>query len=195
MKIIQTITLAAFALTLAACNSNDETVQNQNTNSAGDIAPTNTQATTDHGAEDKSETNVGFELSGGNIEEATNVPDKEKAAIIDSFTEYMESFNEEDTERYMNTISKNPEGFNYDAEKVKVEETFHDFDTIRTAENITIIKYDKSQAQVFSNIHTSLEQMDTGAKLDQNGRQVTVFVKENSEWLVSSVYYIGESTE
>ena len=193
MKIIQTITLAAFALTLAACNSNDET--NQNTNSAGDIAPTNTQATTDHGAKDKSETQVGFEISGGNIEEAAKVPEKEKTAILDSFTEYMESFNAEDTERYMDTISKNPEGFNYDDEKVKVEQTFNDFDTIRTADNITIIKYDKTQAQVFSNIHTSLEQIDTGAKLDQNGRQVTVFVKEDGKWLVSSVYYIGETTE
>ena len=193
MKIIQAITLAAFTLTLAACNSNDETAQN--TNSAADIAPTNTQTTTDHGAEDKSETNIGFELSGDNIEEATNVPEKEKTALLESFTEYMESFNAEDPERYMNTISKNPEGFNYDAEKVKVEETFNDFNTIRTADNITIIEYDKSQAQVFSNIHTSLEQMDTGAKLEQNGRQVTVFVKEDGKWLVSSVYYIGETTE
>lgn len=193
MKIIQAITLAAFTLTLAACNSNDETAQNAN--SATDIAPTNTQTTTDHGAEDKSETDIGFEISGDNIEEATNVPEKEKTALLESFTEYMESFNAEDPERYMKTISKNPEGFNYDAEKVKVEETFNDFNTIRTADNITIIEYDKSQAQVFSNIHTSFEQMDTGAKLEQNGRQVTVFVKEEGKWLVSSVYYIGETTE
>ena len=193
MKTIQSITLAAFVLTLAACNSNDDTAQN--TNSASDIAPTNTQTTTDHGAENKSETNIGFEMSGGNIEEATNVPEKEKTALIDSFTEYMESFNEEDTERYMNTISKNPEGFNYDDEKIMVEQTFQDFDTTRTADNITVIEYSKSQAQVFSNTHTSLEQMDTGAKLDQNGRQVTVFVKEDGKWLVSSVYYIGETTK
>ena len=86
MKIIQAITLAAFTLTLAACNSNDETAQNAN--SATDIAPTNTQTTTDHGAEDKSETNIGFELSGDNIEEATNVPEKEKTALLESFTEY-----------------------------------------------------------------------------------------------------------
>ncbi|MGB3103253.1 MAG: nuclear transport factor 2 family protein [Psychrobacillus psychrotolerans] len=193
MKIIQAITLAAFTLTLAACNSNDETAQNAN--SATDITPTNTQTTTDHGAEDKSETNIGFELSGDNIEEATNVSEKEKTALLSSFMEYMESFNAEDPERYMNTISKNPEGFNYDAEKVKVEETFNDFNTIRTADNITIIEYDKSQAQVFSDIHTSFEQIDTGAKLEQNGRQVTVFVKEDGKWLVSSVYYIGETTE
>ncbi|WP_277586002.1 nuclear transport factor 2 family protein [Psychrobacillus antarcticus] len=193
MKTIQSITLAALILTLAACNSNDDTAEN--TNSAADIAPTNTQTTTDHGAENKSETSIGFEMSGSNIEEATNVPEKEKTALIDSFTEYMESFNAEDTERYMKTISKNPEGFNYEAEKVKIEETFKDFNTIRTAEDITIIEYDKSQAQVFSTIHTSFEQMDTGAKLDQKGRQVTVFVKEDGKWLVSSVYYIGETTK
>jgi len=193
MKIIQAITLAAFTLTLAACNSNDDTAQNNN--SAADIAPSNTQATTDHGAEDKSETSIGFEMSGDNIEEATNIPEDEKTALLASFTEYMESFNAEDTERYMKTISKNPEGFNYDAEKVKVEETFNDFDTIRTADNITIIEYDKSQAQVFSKIHTSFQQTDTGAKLEQNGRQVTVFVEEDGKWLVSSVYYIGETTE
>lgn len=193
MKIIQTITLAVLALTLAACNSNEDTAQN--TNTAGDGAPTNTQATTDHGAEDKSDINIGFEMAGGSIEEETNIPDEEKTALIDSFTEYMESFNEEDTARYMNTISKNPEGFNYDDEKVKVEETFNIYDTIRTAEDITVVKYNKSEAQVFSNIHTALEQTDTGAKLDQNGRQVTVFVKEEGKWLVSSVYYIGDSTE
>jgi len=193
MKIIQAITLAVLALTLAACNSNEDTAQN--TNTAGDGAPTNTQTTTDHGAEDKSDINIGFEMAGGNIEEETNIPDKEKTALIDSFTEYMESFNEEDTARYMSTISKNPEGFNYDDEKVKVEETFNIYDTTRTAEDVTVVKYNKSEAQVFSNIHTALEQTDTGAKLDQNGRQVTVFVKEEGKWLVSSVYYIGDSTE
>ncbi|SDM42851.1 protein of unknown function [Psychrobacillus sp. OK028] len=193
MKIIQTTILAAIALTLAACNSNEDAAQNSN--SASDIAPSNAQKTTDHGVEDKSETSIGFEMTGGNIEEATNVPEEEKTALINSFTEYMEAFNEEDVERYMKTISKNPEGFNYDDEKIMVEKTFHDFDTTRTAENITVIEYNESQAQVFSNIHTSLEQIDSGAKLSQNGRQVTVFVKEDGNWLVSSVYYIGESTE
>ena len=193
MKIIQAITLAAFALTLAACNSNDEIAQNSN--SAADIAPTNTQTTTDHGAEDKAETSIGFEMSGENIEEATNVPEKEKVALLAAFEEYMDAFNQEDTKRYMNTISKNPEGFNYDDEEIMVEKTFQDFDTTRTAENVTVIEYDKTEAQVFSKIHTSFKQMDTGAKLEQKGRQVTVFVNENEKWLVSSVFYIGETTE
>lgn len=93
----------------------------------------------------------------------------------------------------MNTISENPEGFNYDDEKVVVEQTFNDYDTIRTADNATIIKYDKAQAQVFANIHIALEQPDSGAKLEREGRQVTVFVKEDGKWLVTSVYFIGDS--
>ncbi|MDI2589766.1 nuclear transport factor 2 family protein [Psychrobacillus sp. NEAU-3TGS] len=189
MKIIHTLAIATIALLLAACSSNEDT--NTNTGSVNDIAPTNTQKTTDHGATDKSE--VGFEMAGGNIEEATNVPAKEKEAILKAFDEYMEAFNEEDINRYMNTISKNPEGFNYEDEKVVVEQTFNDYDTIRTADNTTIIKYDKTHAQVFANIHIALEQPDTGAKLDRDGRQVTVFVKEDGKWLVTSVYFIGDT--
>ncbi|MFJ7970413.1 DUF4440 domain-containing protein [Psychrobacillus sp. NPDC096389] len=189
MKIIQTLTIATLALLLAACSSTEDT--NENTGSVNDIAPTDTQKTTDHGANDKSE--VGFEMAGGNIEEATNVPAKEKEALLTAFDEYMQAFNDEDINRYMKTIAKNPEGFNYDDEKVVVEQTFNDYDTIRTADNTTIIKYDKTQAQVFANIHIALEQPDSGAKLEREGRQVTVFVKEDGKWLVTSVYFIGDT--
>ena len=194
MKLIQALILAATVLTLAACNSNEE--EASNTGSVNDIAPTNTQTTTDHGAKDKSDVQVGFEMaSGGNIEEATNVPKEEKTAIIAAFNEYMDAFNKEDMERYMTTISKNPEGFNYEEEKAVVQETFKEYDTIRTSDDVTVIKYDKNQAQVFSKIHIDLEQPSTGTKLDRDGRQVTVFNKEDGKWLVTSVYFIGESSE
>ncbi|MEK4484785.1 nuclear transport factor 2 family protein [Psychrobacillus sp. FSL H8-0484] len=191
MKLIQVITLAACALTLAACNSTEDT--KQNAGSANDAAPTDAQTVTDHGAKDKSE--VGFEMAGGNIEEATNVPEKEKTAILSAFDEYMEAFNAEDINRYMGVISKKPEGFNYNDEKVVVEQAFDEYDTIRTAEDVTIIKYDDAEAQVFTNLHIALEQTGTGAKLDRNGRQVTVFAKEDGKWLVTSVYFIGETAE
>lgn len=191
MKLIQALTLAAFALTLAACNSNEDT--NQNAGSANDAAPTDAQSVTDHGVKDKSE--VGFEMAGGNIEEATNVPEKEKTALLAAFDEYMDAFNKEDINRYMGVISKKPEGFNYNDEKVVVEQAFDEYDTIRTAEDVTIIKYDDEHAQVFANVDISLEQTGSGAKLDRNGRQVTVFVKEDGKWLVTSVYFIGETAE
>lgn len=190
MKLTHILTTAVLTLLLTACNNNEDT--NQNTGSVNDTAPTNSQTTTDHGATDKAE--VGFEMAGGNIEEATNIPAKEKTAIIASFDEYMEAFNEEDIDRYMNIISKNPEGFNYDDEKVVVEQTFKDYNTIRTSDNVTIIKYNDKQAQVFANVHIALEQPESGAKLDRDGRQVTVFNKEDSKWLVTSVYFIGDSS-
>ena len=117
MKLIQALILAAIALTLAACNSNEE-AQKTNSGSANDSAPSDAQSAIDHGTKDKSE--VGFEMAGGNIEEATNIPKKEKTALIDAFNEYMEAFNEENIDRYMKTISKNPEGFQYETEKVDV---------------------------------------------------------------------------
>lgn len=60
---------------------------------------------------------------------------------------------------------------------------------------MTVIKYDKSQAQVFASLAISLEQESTGAKLDRTGRQVTVFAKEDGNWRVSSVYFIGDVAE
>lgn len=191
MKLTHTIVAAALTLLLSACNNNEDT--NNNTGSVNDAAPTNVQTTTDHGATDKS-AGVGFEMAGGNIEEATNIPAKEKTAILAAFDEYMDAFNEEDMNRYMNVISKNPEGFNYETEKEDVKAVFNEYDIKRTAENTTIIKYDKTNAQVFTNLHTSLQQPGTGAKIDRNGRQVTVFVKENNKWLVTSVYFIGDSS-
>jgi hypothetical protein len=191
MKLIHILILTATVLALAACNSNEEKVTNSG--SANDIAPSDAQSVTDHGAKDKSE--VGFEMAGGNIEEATNVPKKEKAAIMAAFNEYMDAFNEENIDRYMNTISKKPEGFNYETEKTDVQAAFKEYDITRSAENATIIKYDENNAQVFANLKTNLVQPSTGAKLERNGRQVTVFVKEDGKWLVTSVYFMMETSK
>ena len=43
--------------------------------------PSQTESAIDHGAEDKSD--VGFQMSsGGDIEEAANVPEEEKTAVL-----------------------------------------------------------------------------------------------------------------
>ncbi|WP_391120304.1 nuclear transport factor 2 family protein [Psychrobacillus sp. L3] len=191
MKLIHLLILAATVLALAACNSNEDKATNAG--SANDNAPSNAQSVTDHGAKDKSQ--VGFEMAGGNIEEATNVPKKAKTAIIAAFNEYMDAFNEENIDRYMKIISKKPEGFNYETEKTDVQAAFKEYDITRTAENTTIIQYDENNAQVFANLKTNLVQPSTGAKLERNGRQVTVFVKEDGKWLVTSVYFMMETSK
>ena len=190
--IIQGLTLAALILVLAACNDKEEV--NSEAGSVNDSTPSQTESTLDHGVKDKSD--VGFEMSSdGNVEEAANVPEKEKTAVLNAFNEYIEAFNAEDIDRYLSVISKKPEGFNYEDDKKMVIETFENYDTVRTAEDVTIIEYNDKEAQVYSNLHIALHEPGSGAKLDRNGRQVTVFAKEEGKWLVTSVYFIGETSE
>ena len=189
--IIQGLTLAALTLVLAACNDKEEV--NSEAGSVNDSTPTQTESAIDHGAKDKSD--IGFQMSGNNVEEATNVPEDEKKAILAAFDEYIEAFNAEDLNRYLSVISKKPEGFNYESEKELIKETFENYDTVRTAEDTTIIDYSDKEAQVYTNLHISLHEPGSGAKLDRNGRQVTVFAKEEGKWLVTSVYFIGETSE
>lgn len=190
--IIQGLTLAALILVLAACNDKEEV--NSESGSVNDSTPSQTESALDHGVEDKSD--VGFEMSSdGNVEEAANVPEKEKTAVLNAFNEYIEAFNAEDMDRYLSVISKKPEGFNYEDDKNLVQETFENYDTVRTAEDVTIIEYNDKEAQVYANLQISLHEPGSGAKLDRNGRQVTVFAKEEGKWLVTSVYFIGETSE
>lgn len=133
---------------------------------------------------------VGFEVMGDSIQEAANIPADEKEKIIFAFNEYIKAFNDKDLERYKNIISKNAQGFNYDEDVKAVTEVFQQYDVNRTAEDITIVKYSKELAQVFSNLTTNTKELETGAELSGTGRQVTVFVKEDG-WKVSSIYYIG----
>lgn len=190
--IIQGLTLAALTLVLAACNDKEEV--NSEAGSVNDSAPSQSESALDHGVKDKSD--VGFEMSSdGNIQEAANVPEKEQTAVLDAFNEYIEAFNAEDIDRYLSVISKKPEGFNYEDDKKMVIETFENYDTVRTADDITIIEYNDKEAQVYANLHIALHEPGSGAKLDRNGRQVTVFAKEEGKWLVTSVYFIGETTE
>ncbi|MFJ7649014.1 nuclear transport factor 2 family protein [Lysinibacillus sp. NPDC097279] len=138
---------------------------------------------------------VGFEMMGGEVEKATNVPANEEEAILAAFDEYIAAFNDKDIDRYMNTISKKPKGFNYDEDKILAEQVFDQTDTKRNVENVTIAKYDEEEAQVFANMTTHSLQLETNVEHESAGRQVTVFVKEGREWKVTSVFYIGDDTK
>lgn len=183
------VLFAITALFLTACSNNDE----KNVGSVNDGESSNESNALEHGITDQSE--VGFEMAGGKIEEAKDVPKEERQAILAAFDTYMTSFNEEDLDTYMSVIAKNPEGFDYKKEEALIEETFAEYEVNRTPEDVTLIKYDENQAQVFATLHTSMEQKETGAKLERSGRQVTVFAKEDGEWRVTSVFYIGDAAE
>ncbi|MEK4629868.1 MAG: nuclear transport factor 2 family protein [Solibacillus sp.] len=159
---------------LAACGDNE---------SNNNASPKELEKTIDDGT-------VGFEVLGDSIQEATNVPEEEKNEILSAFDEYISAFNEKDLERYKEIISKNAKGFKYEEDIQAVSEVFKQYDVNRVAEDVTIVKYEKDEAQVFSNLKTATKEVESGAELSGVGRQVTVFVKEG-QWKVSSIYYIG----
>lgn len=175
---------------VSAC-AGDEPAESEN--STADLVPQGQPAIETHAAKSSDqETQVGFEMAGGVIEEAQNVPEQEREQIVQAFEQYIEAFNQENIDAYMARISENPKGFDYEAEKEFVKETFKEYDTKRSPSDVTIIKYDEQEAQVFANLSIELEQHSTGGKVATNGRQVTVFTKENNEWLVTSVYFIRD---
>ena len=137
------------------------------------------------------ESTVGFEIANGEIEEAQDVPEHERTAIIAAFEEYIAAFNARDIERYIATLSHDPKGFNIEEERKALKSAFETYDVERLAEDVTIVKYSESEANVFATLKVDLVEKETGADLSSLGRQVTVFKKEEDTWKVSSVYYIG----
>nr|WP_106783708.1 nuclear transport factor 2 family protein [Lysinibacillus timonensis] len=137
---------------------------------------------------------VGFEVMGENIEEAADVPSEEKKAIISVFDEYIASFNSKDIDRYVATLSKNPQGFSIEEDKAAAEAAFEQYDIKKTPSEITIVKYSDEQAQVYANVLTETKEIASGNEFSDEGRQVTVLVKEDGEWKVTSIYYIGNQS-
>jgi ketosteroid isomerase-like protein len=137
---------------------------------------------------------VGFEMSNGEVKEETNLSNEEKTAIIQSFNEYIDAFNAQDVERYMATLATKDSNFNLEDERKAAEEAFSTYEIERIAEDVTLTKYDESlqQANVYATLKVNLVERETSATLSSIGRQVTVLSKEDGDWKVASIYYIGE---
>lgn len=166
--------LAVFVL--AACSNKEQ-----------DVNTKDTEQVIDNGT-------IGFEIMGDNIEEVTDIPEDEREAILKAFDEYIASFNSKDIDRYVNTLAKDPQGFTIEDDKAEAELAFEQYDITKTPSDVTIVKYSENEAQVYSNIVTDLTENATGTELSDEGRQVTVFVKEEGQWKVTSIYYIGNQS-
>ena len=169
------LALALFCLT--ACNNTEES-------KTEDITATT----------EESEEAIGFEVLGDDIEEATNVPEEEQKAILAAFDEYIAAFNAKDIDRYIQTLSKNPKGFEYEEDIEAAKQAFAEYNIERTPEDVTIVKFSEEETQVFANLEIQMTEIETNAQLASSGRQVTVFVKEEGAWKVTSVYYIGNDS-
>ncbi|PYF07605.1 nuclear transport factor 2 family protein [Ureibacillus chungkukjangi] len=171
------LAMALFCLT--ACNNTDDDSKNTEDLMA---------------ATEESETEVGFEVLGDEIEEATNIPQEEQDAILAAFDEYIASFNAKDIDRYVETLSKNPKGFEFEDDVNTAKQVFAEYNVKRTPADTTIVKYSEDEAQVYANMTIEMTEIETNAELASSGRQVTVFVKEEGTWKVTSVYYIGSES-
>ena len=188
MKKIQSLMAVLIVILLAACSGDEETIPNQG--SVNDGEAVNGYGAIDHGVDDKK---VGFNLSGDTIEEASGVPAEEKEKILDVFNVYISSFNDKDIERYLDTLSDRTDSFDKAEERVYMtEEVFNHYDLNREASDVTIVKYSDTEAQVFSKLQTSMKQLTSGLETNPSGRQVTVFTKDEGDWKVASVHYIGD---
>ncbi|AXH98388.1 nuclear transport factor 2 family protein [Sporosarcina sp. PTS2304] len=176
----------AMVLILSACNKSEETNSNDITN--GEASPGN--GAIDHGVDDNK---VGFSMSGDQVEEAENVPKEEHKAIMAAFNEYIESFNSQDIDRYLATLSDKK--YDLQEERTVLEDMFKSASVKRDPDNETIVKYNEKEAQVFSTIKTTFTDMESGVENAPEGRQVTVFTKEDDQWKVFSIHFIGDEPD
>lgn len=187
MKKFQVVFILALVLVLSACNGDKE--ESSNAGSADDGEAVNENGTLDHGVKDKG---VGFSMTGESIEEAEEVPEEEKEQILEAFDVYIETFNDKDVDGYMNGLSKHTESFDLDKERTDLEELFNEHDVKREVSDETIVKYSENESHVFAKLKTSIKQLSSGLNLDQSGRQVTVFTKDDGDWKVASIHYLGD---
>ncbi|MCP2033355.1 ketosteroid isomerase-like protein [Planomicrobium sp. HSC-17F08] len=176
----------ALMLTLAACSNSEEATGNQNTADDGNSANENNAV--DHGMEDKE---VGFTLGDDGKVIQADVPKEEATAILAAYQEYIEAFNAEDLDRYMNVISENPEGFDREEDRKALEDTFATYDTTYKTSDETIVKYEENRAEVYATNIVTVKDPNSEKATEQSGRQVVVFKKEGNEWRVSSLHFIG----
>jgi ketosteroid isomerase-like protein len=187
MKKFYILIVVGILLMLGACSADKES--SRQSGSVDDGETTTNNGAIDHGVDDKQ---VGFNMSGGEIEEAADVPADEKEQILEAFTVYIDAFNEKDIDKYMNTLSEHSKVFDLEEERIYMEGKFEKYDLNRVADDTTIVKYSENEAQVFATLKTTVKQISSGLEFNQLGRQVTVFTKDDGNWKVSAIHYIGD---
>ncbi|PIC58444.1 DUF3225 domain-containing protein [Sporosarcina sp. P12(2017)] len=183
MKKKMVVASMALVLVLGACGNADET--NQNDPETGEAAPGS--GAIDHGVD---ENKVGFSMSGDKVEEATGVPKEDKEEILAAFDNYIETLNNQDVEGYLATLST--KGYDLEEERQATEEMLENSTMKRETDNETIVKYSGDSAQLFSTLKTTFTDIETEVENTHEGRQVTVFNKEDGAWKVFSIHFIGD---
>lgn len=187
------ILAASVALLLAACSDSEEPSVNSNTAEDGNASSENNAV--DHGIEDAENENekeeVGFTLNDKGEAEAAEVPEPEAEKILAAYQEYIDAFNAEDVDRYMEVIAQEPDGFDREEDREALTEAFANFDTTYKPSDETIVKYGEGRAEVYAVIDVTMAEPGSDKSAKQSGRQVVVFKKEDGAWKVTSLHFIG----
>ncbi len=131
----------------------------------------------------------------GEIKEAEGIPVEDKEAIQAAFNQYIEAFNEENVDEYMDVISKTPVNFKWDEEKQFVQQIFEQVDSRRTVENVTIMNYQAKKADVYAEITAVTKNPETGEEATRSGKQMTIFHKNEDGWKVAALFFIADEVE
>lgn len=185
-KIPALIGTASLALLLSACSGDGD---NKSTSgSIDDGERSNEYGSIDHGVKEDGE--IGFSLDGGSVEEAENVPEDEKTAILKTFNQYIDTLNAGQVDEYLTTLST--DNYDVDEERAAAEEMLASGELTRTPDDLTIVQYSEEEAQLFSTMKTVMKVKETGQEDARQGRQVTVLTKQDGDWKVKAVHYIGD---
>ena len=117
------------------------------------------------------------------IEEADNIPPKEKEELMKTLARHIDAFNGKNLDAYMDTISKNTDR-NYEEERSYVKKVFDTFDAKMVPQHTAIIKYDdkKKEAYIFVAMKSITKDLQTGKEVEETTRQIMKFDKEEDGW-------------
>jgi ketosteroid isomerase-like protein len=181
------IGLGVSSLLLAGCNNNEGA---ENTDKPEENAQ---EEQTDETTNPLEEQTAQILEEASDMEEAKDIPEEEKQAILDAFNEYIESFNDEDVERYMATLSKTPVNFTLEDEEEAVNNVFSKLDVRRKASNVKIINYQGKKADVYAELEVTTKDPNSDREATTTGRQLTIFQKTDEGWKVSMIRVMQDS--
>ncbi|WP_421381492.1 DUF3225 domain-containing protein [Bacillus salacetis] len=184
------IGLGVSSLLLAGCNNNEGT---ENTDKPEDN--TQEEQTTEETANPYEEETAQILDDAQEMEEASDIPEEEKQAIMDAFNEYIESFNDEDVERYMATLSETPVNFTLEEEEAAVNNVFSKLDVRRKASNVKIVNYQGKKADVYAELEVTTKDPNSDRQATTHGRQLTIFQKTDEGWKVSMIRVMQDPEE
>ncbi len=168
------------ALMLAACGKEEESSDKQE----------DTKVTTNNEQENSnasSSENIG-ESTPPPIQEAENIPAKEKKALLAAFDQHVKTFNQKDLDGYMSTISKNPTSFKLDEERDYIKNIFETTDIQINPQNVIIIDYKDNEANIFTEMKTIVSETGSKKKVEQLSRQINTFKKEDGQWKLNATF-------